>query len=370
MRNANHETGHVRGRQPSINRRQAVFQMGGLAAVGVCLKSPLTAAEAPRQTQLGIVSYNCGLRGKWLKQQNPGQDLFEPLTFLQHCQALGSGGMQVSLGILETAAAKTLREYAEANDLFIEAIVTPPRDREDVQRFAAEIKTAREVGAKAARTVIIPGRRYEYFKTFAEFQEAERRGAVMVELAVPVVEKHQLPLAIENHKDQRIDQRVALLERISSSYVGACIDTGNSFALLDDLYGSMEALARFAFSVHFKDQALAEYEDGFLLGDVALGHGSFDLRRIVQIIRSAKPGLQFCLEVITRDALRVPCLSDGYWAAVTEPSGQELARALQFVRAHTAQTPSISTLPLKEQVALEDANIAASLAYAGKELGL
>jgi len=122
----------------------------------------------------------------------------------------------------------------------------------------------------------------------------------MLELAVPVVERHQVPLAIENHKDERIQDRVALLKRISSPMVGACVDTGNSFSLLDDLYGAIEALAPFAFSVHFKDHALPNYEDGFLLGDIPPGQGSFDLKRITGILRTATPQLPFFLEVITR----------------------------------------------------------------------
>ncbi len=354
----------------SISRRQAVVQLSSLAAATCASHPSLRAADAPRLTKMGIVSYDCGLRSKWLKQQDASHNLFEPLTFLKHCHTLGAGGMQVNLGVLEPAAASELRDYSEANDLFIEAIISPPSDREDVRRFEAEIKTARETGAKAARTVIIPGRRYEYFKSFAEFQLAEQRGAKMVELAAPVCEKHQVPLAIENHKDQRIDQRLALLEHISSPYVGACVDTGNSLALLDDLYGAIEALAPYAFSVHFKDQALAEYDEGFLLGDIPLGQGSFDLQRIVQIIRTIKPKLQFCLEVITRDALKVPCLNEEYWQAVTEPTGRDVARTLHFVRTHSTRSQDISQLPLAEQVAMEDANIAASLSFAGKELGL
>ncbi len=353
-----------------LSRRQAVAQLTSLAVGSCVLSGSVRASDVPRKTAMGIVAYDCNLRSKWLKQTDAAQDLFEPLTFLKHCQTLGSGGMQVSLGSLQPAAIKDLREYAEAHDLFIEAIVNPPRDRVDVPRFEAEIKTASEVGAKAARTVIIPGRRYENFKSFAEYQQAEQRGAAMVELAGPVVEKHQVALAIENHKDQRIDGRVALLKRISSPYVGACVDTGNSFALLDDPYGAIEALAPFAFSVHFKDQALSEYEAGFLLGDIPLGQGSFDLKRIVNIIRTAKPGLQFCLEIITRDALPVPCLSDDYWQAVTEPSGRDLARTLRFVRTHATPGQSVSSLPLAEQVAMEDANIATSLTFAGQELGL
>lgn len=354
----------------AINRRRAVAQLTMLAGGSCALSRTLHAADVPRKTRMGIVAYDCGLRSKWLKQNDPGHNLFEPLTFLKHCETLGAGGVQVNLGALQPAAAAALREYSQAHDMFIEAIVSPPSDRQDLARFEAEIKSAREAGAKAARTVIIPGRRYEHFKSFAEFQQAEKRGAAMVELAVPVVEKHQVPLAIENHKDQRIDQRLALLERISSPYVGACIDTGNSLALLDDLYGTIAALAPFAFSVHFKDQALSEYDDGFLLGDIPLGQGSFDLKRIIQIIRDVKPQLQFCLEIITRDALKVPCLHDDYWRAVTEPTGRDVARTLHFVRTHSTPSQAISQLPLVEQVAIEDANIEASLNYAGKELGL
>lgn len=354
----------------AINRRQAVAQLTMLAAVSCTSSRTSDAVDVPRKTRMGIVAYNCGLRSKWLKQNDPSYNLLEPLTFLKHCQTLGAGGMQVNLGVLEPAAAVAMREYSQAHDLFIEAIVNPPTDRQDVARFEAEIKSASEAGARAARTVIIPGRRYEHFKTFAEFQQAEKRGAAMVELAVPVVEKYKIPLAIENHKDQRIDQRLALLERISSPYVGACIDTGNSLALLDDLYGTIEALAPFAFSVHFKDQALSEYDEGFLLGDIPLGQGSFDLKRIVDVIRAAKPQLQFCLEIITRDALKVPCLHDNYWLAVTEPTGRDVARTLHFVRTHSTPSQAISQLPLLEQVAVEDANIEASLSYAGQELGL
>ncbi len=80
----------------------------------------------------------------------------------------------------------------------------------------------------------------------------------------------------------------------------------------------------YAFSVHFKDQALAEYADGFLLGDIPLGQGSFDLTRMMGILLAKKPELKFSLEVITRDALKVPCLTDDYWKSVADASGSDL----------------------------------------------
>ncbi len=65
----------------------------------------------------------------------------------------------------------------------------------------------------------------------------------MLEQAAPLAEKHRIPLAVENHKDHRDAQRIALFEHISSEFVGACVDTGNSFALLED---PLETVRRFA----------------------------------------------------------------------------------------------------------------------------
>jgi len=72
---------------------------------------------------------------------------------------------------------------------------------EDLGRFEAEIRMAAEVGALAVRTVIMPGRRYEQFKSLAEFKEFETRGRQMLERAAPIVTKHRVRLAVENHKD-------------------------------------------------------------------------------------------------------------------------------------------------------------------------
>jgi len=48
-----------------------------------------------------------------------------------------------------------------------------------------------------------------------------------IEAALPIVERYKMPLGIENHKDWRVDEQVALLERYSSEYLGVSLDTGN-----------------------------------------------------------------------------------------------------------------------------------------------
>ncbi len=353
-----------------INRRAAVKNITAITAAVALANRAAFAGESITKSGLGIVMYDCQLRRTYLKQQDKSIDLFEPFQFLRHCKSLGAGGAHVALGVMTSADAAKLRDEAHEHGMFMDAILSPPENENDLSRFEAEVKTASEVGVQAARTVIIPGRRYELFKTFAEFQEFERRGRRMVELAAPIVEKYRVPLAIENHKDQRIEDRLSLYEQIDSAYVGACVDTGNSLSLLDDVYGAIEALAPHAFSVHFKDQAIATYDDGFLLGDIPLGQGSFDLRRMAGILRAKKPDLRFSLEVITRDALKVPCLTDRYWRSVPDASGNDLARTLRFAREHHVFGQAVSSLPIAEKVKLEDDNIAASLKYAALELGL
>jgi len=164
-------------------------------------------------------------------------------------------------------------------------------------------------------------------------------------LAEPVAARHRVRLAVENHKDQRVPERIELLRRLGSPWIRACVDVGNSFALLEDPLAVVEAYAPWAVSVHLKDQAVQECQDGFLFGDAPLGKGFLDLKRMVQILRQAKPDVRFSLEVITRDPLPVPCLTEKYWTTLPDVPGSDLARTLRVVRVHAqARLPAVSGL--------------------------
>lgn len=353
-----------------MKRRTALATLGGMAA-GL-LRHASAETEVPSQrTGLGLVTYCRSLLRKQRLQIDRAEELFEPFAFLEHCRSLGAGGMQVALGQLTAERAESLRERAAEWGLFIEAIVRLPRDDGDVARFAADVQTAARAGAKAARTTIIPGRRYEYFDSLEKFRDYERRGRESLERAVAIAEKHRLPLAVENHKDHRNAERVALFEQIGSAYVGACVDTGNSVALLEDPLETVRALAPWAHSVHLKDQAVRLYDDGFLLGDIPLGEGFLDLKQMVRILRDQRPNVSFSLELITRDPLKVPCLTEAYWATFPDLPARDLARTLRQVRESAAgQLQQISRHSPEEQVARETENVLSSLRYAREHLGL
>lgn len=332
---------------------------------------PFAAApDSGKRSTMGIVIYALGLKREAEKRRGKG-DLFEPTRFLDYCHGLGAGGVQVPLGARDEGYASAIRAKAARLGMFVEAILDLPRDAAGVGRFDAEVQTARRAGATVARTAIMPGRRYEQFKSLDEFRESLRRGRKSLELAEPVLVRHRLRLAVENHKDHRLPEMLETLKGLSSPWIGACVDVGNNIALLEDPLGVVKGLGPFAMTVHLKDQAVATYQDGFLLADMPLGRGCLELKAMVDVLRKAKPDIHFCLEVITRDPLKVPCLTDAYWATLDDRRRRDLGAIILGLHLKSVKdVPRISDRPLEKQVEVEAANVATSLAYARDHLAM
>ena len=275
---------------------------------------------------LGLVIHSFAVRTAGDRGRKSQDRFSEPARFLDHARSLGAGGVQVGLGALDDTAADALRERARAASMYLEGIVALPRDQADSERFEAEIRTAKRAGAEVVRTVMLSGRRYETFATAAAFRQFAESSSHALSLAAPVVARHDIRLAVENHKDWRADELLAVLKRVGNDHVGVCLDTGNSIALLEDPMEVVETLAPRAFTTHFKDMGLEEYRQGFLLAEVPLGTGILDLPRVVRTVRAARPEIRLNLEMITRDPLKVPCLTAGYWATFPDLPGRHLAR--------------------------------------------
>jgi sugar phosphate isomerase/epimerase len=344
------------------------------------LKSSLAAVPAMAATSLppegsggalGLVIHSFAVRTAGDRGRPDAERFSEAGRFLDYARTLGACGVQVALGERDEAAANALRERARAASMYLEGIVSLPRDQSEVARFDAQIRTAAQVGALVVRTVTLTGRRYESFTSLAAFRRFADGALHSLKLAAPVVEKHGIRLAVENHKDWRAHELVALLKQVSSDHVGVCLDTGNSIALLEDPLEVVEALAPWTFTTHLKDMGLEEFRQGFLLAEVPLGTGFLDVPRIARILRAARPQIRLNLEMITRDPLKVPCLTEGYWATFADLPGRELARALSLVRDHVPPhaLPRTSALPREVQLRAEDDNIRRSFTFARDALG-
>ena len=343
---------------------------GAMPLLGVA--TSLFGAEKPRRKRLGVCSYSYNIHWKAARDGHPQVRFKDTIEFLEYCRQLGAGGVQIAVGSRETDYPKKLRAKAEAYDMYFEGQSSLPQQSSDVERFDAEIRAAREAGAGVVRAAMLGGRRYETFDSAEAFRQFAEKSWHSLTLAEPILKKHRVRLAIENHKDRRVPEMLDMLKRISSEYVGVCVDVGNNIALLEEPMAVVDALAPFAFSTHLKDMAVQEYEDGFLLSEVPLGEGFLDLKKMAAVLQKANPTIQFNLEMITRDPLKIPCLTRKYWSTMeTVPAGQ-LAGALAMVRKNAAKQPLPHTngLDLDRQLALEDANVKASFAYARERLGL
>jgi 3-oxoisoapionate decarboxylase len=306
------------------------------------------------------------------RNKTPDARFKDALEYLEYCHSLGAGGVQVGIGAQEPDYAATLRRKAAEYGMYIEAQASLPRQEPDVERFDAEVRTAKESGADVIRTAMLSGRRYETFDSPQAFDEFAKRSWTSLTLAEPVVRKHGLRLAVENHKDWRIPELLDILKRISSEHVGVCVDMGNSIALLENPLMIIEAYAPFAFSTHLKDMAVEEYEDGFLLSEVPLGEGFLDLKPMIEILNRTSPRVRFLLEMITRDPLKIPCLTAKYWATMQWVPGRELAGTLAMVRKHASKKPlpRVAELDGAGKLRAEDDNVRKSLAFAQQQLGL
>lgn len=289
---------------------------------------------------------------------------------MQLADEVGAAGAHGGMTEITVDWARRTRQMKGDLDMYLEIQTFLPRP--DPAEFEHAVKVAKEAGASSLRVVCLLGRRYEMMKSRQDWDDAVKQFYRQIDAAVPIVERHRMPLGIENHKDWRVEQQVTLLEHYRSEFLGVCLDTGNNLSILDDPMETIEKLAPWTFNVHFKDMAMEEYQDGFLLSEVRLGDGVIDLRRAVETLRRARPHVRFSLEMIVRDPLLVPCLTDEYWASLAEVNGRNVVRALARIRKSERRgaLPRITGLSEAERTALEYELVDRCIRYAASELGL
>jgi sugar phosphate isomerase/epimerase len=346
--------------------------MGNATAVALAAASTPPAAAQQRKTGMGVGNSSYSQRAAADRSSGSKEPLTEPVSFLEHCHQIGAGGIQASLSSTERGYLNQVRRTAEKYGMYVEATVRLPREQSDLDDFKRTVQAARDAGALALRAVMLGGRRYETFDSAEAFALFGQQSWKSLTLAEPIVRRQRMKLAIENHKDWRADELLALLKKISSESIGVTLDTGNNIALLDDPMTMVEALAPYAYSVHIKDMGVEAYEDGFLLSEVPLGEGILDLKRIVRTVQRSQPNTRFTLEMITRDPLEVPVFTEKYWATFNSLPGRDLAMTLKTVRNQQPgkRLPRISQLSAEDQLRAEEENVQKCIAYAAGTLGI
>jgi sugar phosphate isomerase/epimerase len=326
--------------------------------------------ESLRGVSMGVVVHSYGVRwgSKIESSKYPG--FANALDLMRHCHTIGAGGIQTTVGGWAEDFAKKVRDEREKLGMYLEGSIGMPKDASDVSRFEREVQLAKEAGATVLRTVCLSGRRYENFKTELEWTSFKEKSIKSIQLAEPIVRKHQIRLAVENHKDWKAAELAEIIKNLGSEWVGVTLDFGNNLSLLEEPMYVIQTLAPYAFSTHVKDMGVKAYEKGFLLSEVELGKGIVDLKSAVELCRKYNPQVTFSLEMITRDPLQIPCLEDNYWVTFEAAKAQDLARILRLVRdqAFQGELPHIHQLNPEQRLAFEEENVLKCLAYSKKEL--
>ena len=299
---------------------------------------------------------------------------FPAEAFLDLCRTFGADGVQMGLAQLTSVAPDYLdglrRRLGEAGqflELSVDGTVL-----EDEGRFDEVVAVARKLGAARFRVALLHGRRYEDFPTLDAWREFADHWRRTLPKARPWLERHRIPVGIENHKDFTISELGALIRSVDSPFLGACVDFGNNLAFLEDPLELAESLAPFAVTTHLKDMAVRPYPDGFELSEVPLGTGLLPLARMAETIRRHRPEAPLCLEMITRDPLKVPWRQASYWAPFGGRDEERIERFRETVlaKAWKEPLPRIAGLTLEQMIAAEDENVRRSTAYARTSLGV
>jgi 3-oxoisoapionate decarboxylase len=292
------------------------------------------------------------------------------IEFLEKAHAMGGGGVQATLKSFDPDYLKQVRKRADDLGMYLEVLV--PLPGEDTTQFEQTLKAAKEAGAEAIRTACLSGRRYETFNSLDQWKTFVATSKAKMERAIPIADKYKMPVGVENHKDWTVEDYVIMLKKYSTEYFGVCIDFGNNISLLDNPMEVIEGLAPYVINTHIKDMAVEEYADGFLLSEVPLGTGIVDLKKATTLLKQKRPSVKFSLDMLVRDPLKVPCLTDKYWITFPDRNGIYLAKTLTMVRANkpTKPLPHVTGLDKEAAVKLETDILNQCVAYARDQLGL
>jgi sugar phosphate isomerase/epimerase len=127
-------------------------------------------------------------------------------------------------------------------------------------------------------------------------EQLDRLASALARLA-PIAEANGVVLAIENHADYRGYELAGVLERVGSPGLGARLDTGNAYTVIEEPLAATEALARYTVATHIKDQ-IVESEPGnrgvapgglLALRNCVLGEGHVDFQAILSLLAERSP---------------------------------------------------------------------------------
>jgi sugar phosphate isomerase/epimerase len=297
------------------NRRE-FLKTAGTAAVGLAATAgtAAAAAQSPRRIRMGVDAFSLGVQNwtpfqtlEWASRLDVHMVHFSEVRFL------GSPKWQEALA---QDNLKRIRDRAAELKIDLEigmrSICPTAADFQNAQKNDPTLGTADDQIARmlvAAQTIGSP------IVRCVQGTQADRRTGLDGHIAetVKVVKRNRsrlidagVKLAIENHAgDMQGRELVRLIEEAGPDCVGACVDTGNAIWTIEDPAATLDALAPYALTSHFRDSYVFNSPQGIASQWTRMGDGNVGIADIIRTYVAKCPGKAVSLEVIVQGNWRV-----------------------------------------------------------------
>jgi len=107
---------------------------------------------------------------------------------------------------------------------------------------------------------------------------------------LPLLRDHKLALTLENEDSglYSCHELAEIFRQVNDPLVGACIDTMNSAAILENPLETVKVLAPYALCIHLKDFTVKrESVSGFSVFGAPVGKGMLDIKAVLDMIKEA-----------------------------------------------------------------------------------
>jgi len=136
--------------------------------------------------------------------------------------------------------------------------------------------------------------------------------------ASPLLHRHRITLALENHDRLKAREFARIIERVGSDNVGICLDSVNSMGAGEGLEEVVETLAPYTVNLHLKDFGIERlpHQMGFQIDGRPAGQGMLNVPWLVEQVGQYGRCQTAILEqwVVPEEDIRETILKEQRWA--------------------------------------------------------
>lgn len=154
-----------------------------------------------------------------------------------------------------------------------------------------------------------------------------------IDALLPVLEQHDLVLALENHQDATSDDLLAFCEA-GAGRVGVTFDVANPLAVAEEPFAFARKLGSHIRNVHLKDYRIFPTPSGYRLVRCALGEGVIAWPEMLTLLEELAPAATQHIELAALYGRHIRLFESQWWDGFPPRDVREVLPALQLMAGH------------------------------------